>query len=1072
VAPNLSANLVRFGVFELDLRARELRKRGLSTGLPEQSIKILALLLEKPGEVVLREEIRKKLWPNDTVVEFDHSINAAIKRLRQALGDPADSPQYIETLARRGYRWKIPVESVETQPRAAGLPEVEGVRGETTAGGNLIGKKVSHYRVLEVLGGGGMGVVFKAEDLKLGRRVALKFLPQETANDPLTLRRFEQEARAASALNHPNICTIYEIEEHEGQPFIVMEFLEGETLRELIPATKTRTPPLPLEKLLDLAMQITQGLEAAHQKGIVHRDIKPANIFVTTQGQAKILDFGLAKLVPEQVAADAYSGRDHRTDEVHGPDETMPAVGSDLLLSRTGVAMGTAGYMSPEQMRGEKLDARTDLFSLGAVLYEMATGRRAHTGDTEPVLREAILNQIPSPAREVNPDLPAKFEQIIHKTLEKDREARYGTASELRADLESLIQDIGSRLPGTRLRYLAAAGVAVLFIASVTFWLTKHQPFSQPSQQDLKQSQLTANSSENAVTGGAISPDGELLAYADLRGIHIKLIKTGEIRDIAQPESLREMQVNWNISPNWVNHGTEFLATAMPHGKQPSIWAVPVTGGAMRKVRDDAVAWTVSRDGSWVPFGANLGKYYYRELWLMRPDGGQARKFYEADENTSFLGAEFSPDSERLGYVQWRKLADTNELSIESRALKGGSATTAIPFPFDLNDWTWSPDGRIISSVPDSAESAEFTCNFWQTRIDGRTGEPLEKSRRLTNWSGFCMDQPSVTADGKRLAFRRTSTQSGVYLADLQANGTRITTPRAFTLDETLDQPAAWTADSKALVFTSNRNGRREIYKQSLDQDAPQLVATSLDEGPLETGEGLNDSLLPRVSPDGAWVLYLSAPKESGSSTPIRLMRIPITGGTPKVVLTTSNDGVRSLRCARSPASLCTIGEQTADRKRLIFTAFDPIEGRGRTLAQFDTKPTTDARYAWDLSPDGTRIAIVERSKATIHLLSLGGHAPAEVVVKGWSSLQTLDWTADGKGVFVSSTTRNGSAVLRVDLEGNAHLLWEPKGSIQSYGAPFISGLLAPWVVPSPDGRHLAICHWSFRANMWMMENF
>jgi serine/threonine protein kinase/TolB-like protein len=439
VDPNLLSNLVRFGVFELDLRARELRKGGLSTGLPEQSIKILALLLEKPGELVLREEIRKKLWPNDTVVEFDHSINAAIKRLRQALDDPADAPQYIETLARRGYRWKIPVEPVEAQPQTARRAEGEGVQSGPAAGGNLIGKKVSHYRVLEVLGGGGMGVVFKAEDLKLGRRVALKFLPQETANDPLTLRRFEQEARAASALNHPNICTIYGIEEHEGQPFIVMEFLEGETLRELITAAKTRTPPLPLENLLDLAMQITQGLEAAHQNGIIHRDIKPANIFVTTQGQAKILDFGLAKLVPMQVAADAYPGRDHRTDEVHGtPEETMPRVGSDLLLSRTGVAMGTAGYMSPEQVRGEKLDSRTDLFSFGLVLYEMATGKRAFTGDTGIVVQEAILHQTPSPVRGVNPELPAKLGEIISKALEKDREARYRTASEMRADLQAL----------------------------------------------------------------------------------------------------------------------------------------------------------------------------------------------------------------------------------------------------------------------------------------------------------------------------------------------------------------------------------------------------------------------------------------------------------------------------------------------------------------------------------------------------------------------------------------------------------------------------------------------------------
>lgn len=212
--------------------------------------------------------------------------------------------------------------------------------------------------------------------------------------------------------------------------------------------------------------------------------------------------------------------------------------------------------------------------------------------------------------------------------------------------------------------------------------------------------------------------------------------------------------------------------------------------------------------------------------------------------------------------------------------------------------------------------------------------------------------------------------------------------------------------------------------------------------------------------------------KESGSSTPVRLMRIPITGGTPKLVLTTPRSSVDSLRCARSPARLCVIGEQTSDRKRHIFTAFDPIQGRGHALAQFDTKPTTDAEYAWDLSPDATRIAIVQRSEATIHLLSLSGHAPTEVVVRleGLAN-PGLDGTREGS-VRLSSTTSKGSAVLHVDLEGNAHLFWEPKGSIQSFSTPFTGGLLTPWAVPSPDGRHLALCQWNFSANMWMMENF
>ncbi len=302
--PTRSLYVVRFGAFELDLQTRELRKDQLNTGLPEQSVTVLAMLIERPGELVPREEIRNKLWPNDTVVEFDHSINAAMRRLRQALDDPADNPQYIETLARRGYRWMVPVEWVEAQRQMGGRagPQADAPN-PSIAKGNLIGKKASHYRVLEVLGGGGMGVVYKAEDLKLGRRVALKFLPEELASDPAALHRFEREARAASALNHPNICTIHEVEEHEQNPFIVMELLEGETLREVISRSSSGKPPLELQKLVDVAIQISEGLDAAHRQGIIHRDIKPTNIFITQQGQAKILDFGLAKLSPSGTAA-------------------------------------------------------------------------------------------------------------------------------------------------------------------------------------------------------------------------------------------------------------------------------------------------------------------------------------------------------------------------------------------------------------------------------------------------------------------------------------------------------------------------------------------------------------------------------------------------------------------------------------------------------------------------------------------------------------------------------------------------------------------------------------------------
>jgi serine/threonine protein kinase len=1047
-----SPHLVRFGPFELHLRSGELREGARKVFLQEQPFQILKMLLASCGDMVTHEEIRKRLWPNDTVVEYDHSIHTAIKKLRQALGDSVERPKYVETVPRRGYRLIVPVEKSPEEPIDVINPEAQlESRPTVPPDVNLIGKRVSHYRVLEVLGGGGMGLIYKAEDIKLGRRVALKFLPHELSENSLALSRFEREARAASALDHPNICAIHEFGEHQGQPFIVMPLLEGRTLREMIENTVATTTgsqsslektSLPYKTILDLALQIASGLKAAHEKGIVHRDIKPANIFVTNRGEAKILDFGVAKVLEADSPHEADSTGDAK----------QPPVDSDLSLTRTGIALGTASYMSPEQIRGEKLDARTDLFSLGLVLYEMATGKQAFGGVTAESVRAAILHGSPVPARELSPRIPPKLEEIIDKSLEKDRDRRYQSASAIYADLECLEQS--SHANSRWIRWQWAAGlIFTLCLFGGLLFREARRP--KPASPEIKLRQLTTNSIENPVRSGALSPDGTYLAFSDTRGMHIRVLATGESRTIPQPEqALKDQQANWEIV-RWFPDGTRFLAQFIPPPERytgsvhSSIWSVSLLGGTPRKLRDDASIESISPDGSQVAVTSHWGKFGPREVWLMGPQGEQARKLWETDPESGFIRVQWSPDGQRLAYLK------SGTEAIEMRALNGGPPTTVLPLEVpDLHDLLWLPDGRILYAIGESGHNAN-TCNYWVFRPDPRTGKLAEKPTRVSNWAGMCIDSTSVTADGKRLAFLQWGGQKSVHVADIDAEATHLSNTRRLTLSETWNVPSGWTADSRAVVFGSDREGQSGVFSQSIDGD----VATPLVTGP-ERIVGA------RVSPDSKAVLYVIPPEKEEALAPVKVMRSPMDRGPSQFIfsakwspqLVTNLDLYGALSCANVPATKCVVAEQSQTLDHLIFTGFDPVQGRGRELAQFEIDPT--GSYFWDLSPDGNSIAILKASEAKISVLSLVGLPRKVIPVKDWESLDAVSWTSNGKGLLVSSRTQNASVLLHVNLLGNANVLWKQEGGLLTFGTP------------SPDGRHLAMLGWSLTSNMWLMENF
>jgi DNA-binding winged helix-turn-helix (wHTH) protein/Tol biopolymer transport system component len=610
--------------------------------------------------------------------------------------------------------------------------------------------------------------------------------------------------------------------------------------------------------------------------------------------------------------------------------------------------------------------------------------------------------------------------------------------------------------PATRWHELVAGVIAVLLIISGALWFAKHRLISHPPSPELKLRQLTANSPENDVISGSISPDGRYLAYSDLTGIHIQNIETGEGQSVPQPKAFNAAETEWEVG-FWFPDSTKFLVNAHRPGQDrgawdsqdTSIWIVSVLGRTLRKLRDNATSSTISPDGSAISFGTSTGRFGDREIWLMDPSGDHARRLFSSDEEDSIGQLNWSQNSKRVVYQKTGSSGST----ILSRDLQGGLPTTILSSSeaAGLRDYIWLQDGRLIytSGETTAIGAGDTTCNFWQKRIDASTGAPLEKPRRLTNWPGYCNAYLSVTADGKRLAFLRAALHFTTYVSDLDRSGNQIANTRHFTLTESWDTPVDWTADGKAIIFVSNRDGHYGIYKQGLNEVTALLLVS-----------GQNEPGNPRLSPDGNWVLYQRDVKPEDPASPTEILRVSIAGGLPEVVSTARHDGFAS--CARAPSSLCVIAEPTDDHQQLVVTGFDSVSGRGQEITRFALDTTANS---WDaaraaLSPDGTRIAAIDSLQGRIRIFSLRGQASKEIALKDWSNLQSVAWDARGTGLFVANGIQRGVVLLHVDLEGHVQVLWKNHGYNSTVA------------VPSPDGLHLAILGSNWDDSIWMMENF